>query len=296
MTYGKFTSAELASQPECWERADEVAARSTALPAPGERVLLLGCGTSYYMGLAYAELREAGGHGITDAAVASEWSTRPQTRAYDRAVAISRSGTSVELLHAVDRLPKDLRVTALLGTPDSPLGRHGRCDVVDLSFADEQSVVQTRFATTVLATLRAGLGDNLRADVADARAASAADLPAQPTAQLVVLGHGWAGALAQEAALKCREAAAIWAEAYPDGEYRHGPLAVAGPHTLVWGLTPLSDVLVRAVTATGAQVEQPRFTPQAELVRIHRFAVRWALSRGRDPDFPAHLGRSVVHV
>lgn len=295
MSPGQHTTRELASQPQCWRQALGLG-EHPGLPRRGERVLLLGCGTSYYMGLAYAELREVGGNGLTDAVVASEWATRPATRTYDRAVAISRSGTSIELLDAVRRLPEGLPVTALVGTPDSPLGQDPRCDVLDLSFADEESVVQTRFATTGLSVLRAGLGDDLHQDLADAEAALDADLPVQPDHQLVMLGHGWATALAQEAALKCRESAAIWAEAYPDGEYRHGPLAVAGPHSLVWGLTPLSKVLSDAVEATGARVEQPQFTPQAELVRVHRFAVRWAISRGRNPDAPEHLGRSVMHV
>ena len=45
-------------------------------------------------------------------------------------------------------------------------------DVVVLDFADERSVVQTRFATTALALLRAHLGEDTRAVVADARAAA----------------------------------------------------------------------------------------------------------------------------
>jgi glutamine---fructose-6-phosphate transaminase (isomerizing) len=42
-----------------------------------------------------------------------------------------------------------------------------------------------------------------------------------------VLATGWATALAQEAALKCRESADMGAEAYASGEYRHGPISSA---------------------------------------------------------------------
>lgn len=292
--HGSRTLEEIASQPACWTRAAALGRHHDALPADGERVLVLGCGTSYYMGQAYAGLREGGGHGHTDAVVASELAF-PLTRPYDRVLAISRSGTTVELLTALDGLPAQLPVTVLLGDVDTPLARGGHA-LVDLGFADEESVVQTRFATTVLSLLRAGLGATVEGDVRDARAAVTADLPELPAQQLVVLAHGWATALAQEAALKCRESAGIWAEAYPDGEYRHGPLAVAGPHTLVWGLTPLRETLVEAIEATGARVEQPLHSPQAELVRLQRFAVRWAASRGRDADQPAHLSRSVTQV
>lgn len=291
---GSLTLDEIATQPDCWSRAAVLGAHHGALPPAGERVLVLGCGTSYYVGQAYATLRERSGQGHTDAVVASEL-TFPLTRSYDRVVAISRSGTTVELVNALAGLPPGLPVTVLLGDPATPLGRAGYA-VVDLQFADEVSVVQTRFATTGLSLLRASLGETLEGDVLGARAALVAELPQFPAQQLVVLAHGWPTALAQEAALKCREAAGIWAEAYADGEYRHGPLAVAGQHTLVWGLTPLSDKLVEAITATGAQMEQPQQPAQAELVRLQRFAVGWAAARGRNADQPAHLSRSVTEV
>ncbi len=88
--------------------------------------------------------------------------------------------------------------------------------------------------------------------IADAEEALTAPLPMLPTRQLVVLATGWATHIAQEAALKCRESAAAWVEAYPAGEYRHGPIAVADAQTLVWSLTPLTEVQRAAVTATGA--------------------------------------------
>lgn len=297
MISGAHMRTELASQPECWERAGEVGSGHPSLPTSGERVLVLGCGTSYYMGAAYASRREALGHGMTDAAVASEWTGDIAGRTYDRVIAISRSGTSIQLLDAIDRITKATPVTAVLGTPGSPLAVRVGNEVIDLSFADEESMVQTRFATTALMTLRAGIDDSIAEDIVAAREALTAGLPTPPDQQLVVLGHGWGASLAQEAALKCREAAAIWAEAYPSGEYRHGPLAVAGPHTLVWGVTPLSNVLVEAIGATGASVEQPATsTPLGELVRLHRLAAEWAQSRGRDPDNPRHLSRSVLNT
>ena len=60
------------------------------LPSPGERVAVVGCGTSYNMALAYARLREGAGQGVTDAMAASEVLRRD----YDRYLLISRSGTT----------------------------------------------------------------------------------------------------------------------------------------------------------------------------------------------------------
>lgn len=293
-TLGRRTLAEIETQPECWERAVTLVKHIKGLPRPGKRVLVLGCGTSYHIGHAYAMLREGAGLGRTDAVIASEV-VQPLRRRYDHAIAISRSGTSVELLTAVDGVAGQVPVTALLGDTATPLA-NGRNEVVDLSFADEESLVQTRFATTALSLLRASNGDTLSQDIAAAHIALSDDLPPLPVRQLVVLSRGWSTALAQEAALKCREAAAAWVEAYPAGEYRHGPLAAADPQTLVWGLTTLTKVLVQAVTSTGAQVQQPAHPPQAELVRLQRFAVAWAADKRRDADRPQHLERSVVDV
>jgi len=44
------TEREIASQPSCWERAQALASQITPrLPAPGERVAAVGCGTSWFM-------------------------------------------------------------------------------------------------------------------------------------------------------------------------------------------------------------------------------------------------------
>ena len=73
---GRITSEEIASQPECWAQAQAQAiSRPAGLPAAGERVLVLGCGTSYYVAAAYAWLREQAGQGVTDAVIASEMPT-----------------------------------------------------------------------------------------------------------------------------------------------------------------------------------------------------------------------------
>lgn len=298
-TLGQHTRSEIDSQPVLWRRALRLAADGVAgLPRSGERVLLLGCGTSHYAGSAYALRREPAGHGISDALVASELPTR--LRPYDRVVAISRSGTSSELLDAVRQARAQLpgtTVTALLGEQDTPLAALADT-VVDLSFADERSLVQTRFPTTLLVMLIASLDPaHLRAAAAlpDAAAAAAtAALPATGIRQLVVLGHGWGTALAQEAALKVREASGTWAEAYPVGEYRHGPLATSAAGTLVWGLGRLPDDLVAAVAATGGSVEHGGGDPLVELVRLQRYAVALASANQRDADTPWFLSRSVV--
>jgi glucosamine--fructose-6-phosphate aminotransferase (isomerizing) len=294
-TLGRITAEEIASQPECWAQAQAQAISQPAgLPKAGERVLIMGCGTSYYVAAAYAWLREQGKQGITDAIIASEMPA--ELRDYDRVVAISRSGTTTEVSQALATLPAGLPITAILGELGTPIGT-AATDVIDVSYADERSVVQTRFPTSLLTLMRTHLGEpaeTVAQLISRARTVIEAPTPELPPRQLVVLGSGWAAALAQEAALKCRESAGMWAEAYASGEYLHGPISVAGPDTLVWAMSPLTDVQTGAISATGARVHQGQDDPQVELVALQRHAVAWAAAGGRDADLPVHLTRSVV--
>ncbi|MEU9390149.1 sugar isomerase [Streptomyces sp. NPDC048324] len=284
---------ELTSQPECWTRAAAAAPRhAEALPVPGERVAIVGCGTSYFMAQAAAVLRESAGQGETDAFAASEF---PRGRSYDRVLALTRSGTTTEVLQLLGDLSGSTRTTALTADPHTPVMRAAD-DVVVLDFADERSVVQTRFATTALTLLRAHLGLHTDAVVADARTALARPLPEGlvDCTQFTFLGSGWTVGLANEAGLKMREAALAWTEAYPAMEYRHGPISVTTHGTATWMLGEAPEGLAEQVRATGALWIAGDLDPLAELVGAQRLAVAVAAARGLDPDRPRHLTRSVI--
>ncbi|MFF8429524.1 SIS domain-containing protein [Streptomyces sp. NPDC016566] len=284
---------ELNSQPECWIRAAEEAGRHAgALPSAGERVAVVGCGTSYFMAQAVAALREAAGQGETDAFAASEF---PLGRSYDRVVALTRSGTTTEVLELLGRLRGRTRTTALTADPATPVTTAAD-DLVVLDFADERSVVQTRFATTALTLLRAHLGLHTDAVVADARTALTSSLPEGlvDCTQFTFLGRGWTVGLANEAGLKMREASLSWTEAYPAMEYRHGPISVTTEGTATWMLDEAPAGLAAQVRGTGALWVEAVLDPLAELVRVQRLAVAVAAHRGLDPDRPRHLTRSVI--
>ncbi|MFD0687878.1 SIS domain-containing protein [Actinomadura fibrosa] len=286
-----FISAEIASQPDCWRRAAELAGAADGLPAPGERIAVVGCGTSLFMAQAYAALREASGAGESDAFPASEF---PRTRAYDRIVAICRSGTTTEVLDLLRAT--DLPTAAVIGSADTPI-----TEVADawtaLDFADERSVVQTRFATSALVLLRAHLGA-LPADLVDqCRAAVAEPLPAGAAGrgQVTFLGTGWTNGIASEAALKVREAAGAWTESYPAMEYRHGPISITDERSLVWFFgTPPDGLADEVRRTTGAQVEASERDALADLVRVQRLAVAMAEAKGMNPDEPRNLTRSII--
>src|SRR5262249_32366784 len=146
---------EIASQPALWRKAASVApAVAGLLPAPGEPVAAIGCGTSHHLARAHAALPEERNLGTTDAAIASELSPH---RSYGRVVAISRSGTTTEVLRTLEGLRGSIATVAVTAVPDSPVASSAD-ETITLEFANEQSVVQTRFATTALALLRAHLG------------------------------------------------------------------------------------------------------------------------------------------
>jgi len=287
------TLDEVMSQPRVWRATLGLVDRACALLAvPGERVLFIGCGTSAFVAMALAELRERAGLGESHWAYASEL---PVGRRYDRVAAITRSGTTTEILEALEVLGSgsttSVAICATSGTPVAELAD----DILLLDMADERSIVQTRFPTSVLFLARAAFGEDVSTLPPTCEAAFAAPLP--PVAafdHFVYLGRGWSVGLANEAALKIREAAQAWAESYPALDYRHGPLAVAGDRSLVWLFSDTPAGLREDIEAVGATVYSSDDDPLVQLVQAQRLALALAAHRGLDPDTPRHLNRSVV--
>jgi len=296
-----YLTDEIASQPECWSKAIELAGSAeSALPGPGERVAAVGCGSSLNVARCYAALREAAGQGETDAFPASEV---PGTRRYDRLLYISRTGTTTEVLDALRKAPAGTPTTAVTADPDAPLAREAR-HVVLLDFADERSVVSSRFITSSIVLLRAHLatwpGARTGADVGALPGAAARELarPLPPElaerTEFTFLGRGWAAAVADEAALKLREASRTWAESYPAMEYRHGPISVSDENTVVWALGEVPAGLLADARRTGATVISSAADPLAGLIGAQRLAAALAERKGIDPDQPRALSRSVI--
>jgi fructoselysine-6-P-deglycase FrlB-like protein len=286
-----YLSDEIASQPEAWSTAVARAASAT-LPAPGERVAVIGCGSSLNVARAYARLREAAGHGLTDGYPASELLPG---REYDHMVFISRTGTTTEVLAALRKIPSNVRTTSLTATESAPLARE-TSNLVLLDFADERSVVSSRFITAAMVLLRAHLGEDVSALPAAAATELARPLPAElaERTEFTFLGRGWASCVADEAALKLREASRTWAESYPAMEYRHGPISVSDPDTVVWGIGEIPASLAADAERTGATVINRGGDPLLGLIGAQRLAVMLADRKGIDPDEPRSLSRSVI--
>lgn len=287
-------AAEIATQPANWMAARSTAERhAQALPKAGEKVAVIGCGTSLYMAQAYAALREEQGDGITDAWTPTE---ARMDRGYDRVLAITRSGTTTEVVDLLADVRGRIPATVISSSPGTPALE--LAEPILTPDVDERSVVQTRFATTTLAMLRWHLGHDLSEAAEQAQQVIEADESTLGTAltaeQITFVGRGWTNGVAQEAALKLRESAQLWTESYPMMEYRHGPLSISAPGRAVWAFGDLVPGFAEDVAVTGADLVHEDIDPLAELVRVHLLCVARARRAGLDPDAPRNLTRSII--
>ena len=306
---GPHLAAEIAAQPAAWRRAAGLAPALRDLLG-GDRVVggrvgadwigggrlgggrfaIAGCGTSFHVAQAVAALAEARSLGRFDAFCASEM---PIRRGYDGLVVVSRSADTAEVLDLLGRAAGTPTV-AIVGRPDGPVAAAAG-SALALEFADERSVVQSRFATSVVALFRALAGEDVEPLAAAAEAVLAGPVvDLTGVRRVVVLGTGAGVGLAHEAALKLREAALAVSESYPAMEYRHGPIALAEPGVLVWVLGTPPAGLVDDVLRAGAEVVDDDLDPLADLVRVQLSALDLARSKGLDPDRPRHLTRAAL--
>jgi len=283
---------EIASQPAIWRQtADFAPTVSHLLPKSGERIAVVGCGSSWFMSQAYASLREEAGQGESHYFTASEYI---YTRNYDRVIAITRSGTTTETIELLRNLQGKVPTVVLTAVPGSPVTSLATESIV-MDFADEKSVVQTRWATAALGLLRTQFGTDLKKLAIEAEVALAEDLGVLPQmAEITYIGTGWTVGLASEAALKTREAAQFWAEAYPAMDYRHGPLSISQPGRAVWAFGTVEAALIADIAQTGATFESSTLDPMAHLIKAQRLAIALARVRGLNPDYPRNLSRSII--
>ena len=128
----------------------------------------------------------------------------------------------------------------------------------------------------------------------------------------MILGGGPAFGIAAEWGLKLTETSQVPTSAYEPLEFRHGPVSVCEPGTLVVGLVggpgaadevavvqeaarlgATTWLLVRDADEAGGALH-----PVARLPLLvhpaHALALSLALTRGCDPDAPRHLGQVVI--
>jgi len=241
-------------------------------------------------------------------------------------LAISQSGRSPDLLATAKQASaQGALLVAMVNEEESPLAAMANV-VIPLSAGTERSVAATKsFIASLAATvhLLAAWTEDLGAEAAlselPEKLAEAwqldwtAALPELGAAtSMFVLGRGHALGVVQEAALKLKETCAIQAEGLSAAEVRHGPMAVVREDypVLLFGQSDESLESVASLASEfasrGARVisagvvgapgtvlpvvpADPLIAPILQIVSFYRLANAVALSRGLDPDRPAHL-------
>lgn len=339
-TSGEHIYAEITSQGRVWQATlagfvGRQAVVSEWLDQPHDQVLFTGCGSTYYLSLSAAAIWRSLTGEIARAVPASEawlfpglaFSGRPALLA-----AVSRSAATSETIRAVEeyRQRTGYDFLSLTCYADRGLALQTPYTLV-ADQAVEQSVVQTRAFTSLLllaqaaAALAANLPDSLsRLGIlgpAFDRLLACYEPLAKHLAQdkrlqrFIFLGSGVQYGLACEAMLKMKETSLSPSEAYHFLEFRHGPMSVAGPGTLIVGLISnsarvyelqvlqemrqigatmlvlvddcqgvLADELVELGSGLPDELRAPLTLPILQLLAYYR-----ALENGLNPDEPKNL-------
>jgi fructoselysine-6-P-deglycase FrlB-like protein len=275
------------------ERGDEIAR------ALRGSLVFLGSGSSYCVGVAAASLYERSRGSPAQCILGSEYVSRSGWTA----IGISRTGQTTELVEAMRRAREAGAHVALIGgEPGAPAVTEADT-VLPLEFATEEGVVQTRFISAALLSVRlliAGKQHDVQS-LPDQVEEGLQDIdPSRFTAfeHVVFLGREWRLGLALSAALNLEETALIAPEAHQTLDYRHGPIAAADERTLVWCFDSPDDALSAAVLEdvrrTGAMVRCESVDPLVSLAQAQLVAVRFAERRGVNPEVPRHLSRAIV--
>lgn len=351
--YPDFMAKEIEEQPEVAARVLESWAPAAAdaslwdsfgLPKV-ERVLIVACGTSLNAGRAIGTLLSRVGGIPHQAVVASESATHiiePGTLI----LALSQSGETSDVLRAVDHLARSgCPVLAITNNPHSALGR--RADAVMACHAGtEVGVAATKtfiaqvvagacLALSILAAQQRISPSQARRCAAElemvpdllAHAIGVATRSVPPLVDatrdargFIFLGRGCGRIYADEGALKLKELTYRWAESYPAGELKHGPLALVDHGTPVLVVDDIAGRLatnIAEVRARGAHViriggpgsdipvlglpTDPHGVtsigwcgPIGSVIAMQVFARNLAVTLGRDVDKPRNLAKSVT--
>lgn len=242
-------------------------------------------------------------------------------------VGISQSGRSPDVVETVASARREGSPTlAIVNDPESPLAK-AAAEVIPLHAGVERSVAATKTYTAQLlavALLAAGLSGSRKhaeglgalPDAVDealgveAAARRAASRLAQAS-RLVVLSRGLNYPTAHEIALKLKELALLEAEALSGADFRHGPIALAGPGLPAIVVSPPGSAIDADLAALAEELRRrgspvlpigpagrgalpvPRLpellSPIVSVVPGQLLAFHAARARGLDPDAPRGL-------
>ncbi len=340
--YRHFMEKEMAEQPAVLE--SQVADPGPTLLLGGlvreaSTVVLTGCGSAYFASRIGASWL-ATLPGIRALAVAaSEFDeVVPFLDSRTLVVAVTQSGETADILEAMRTARAHGTTVATLVNVEHSSAVRIADHVIPIRAGRERSVLATKSMVAMLgrllaattgctAGMRLKAGSNADAGQAIANLSCDAQFEqfVERTSRVIaasdhvyVIGKGTGHGVAQEAALKIKEASYVHAEAFSAGELKHGAIALieSGTPCLVFG----TDARYRVDTGSSAQelrsrggytigvgqvpgggVEDvlalPDLGPANPLVHVfvaQQIAYRTALLRNLDPDYPRNLAKSVT--
>ncbi|ABU81355.1 glutamine--fructose-6-phosphate transaminase (isomerizing) [Ignicoccus hospitalis] len=292
--------------------------------------VVVAAGTSYHAGLifSYNVMKETGRYiPVIDASEAPHFSKLLK----GTVVAISQSGETYDTLKAV-RIAKEngAKVVGVVNVVGSTLDREADVSLYTRA-GPEIGVAATKTFLTQLSVLNAlvarmvGEGANRVREMAnelskitkesiEVSAGYAKGLADQlyTKRDMYVLGTGISYPVAMEGALKIKEISYVHAEAYPAGEAKHGPIALAEPGfpvLLVWTPEDVEklEVAEKEFESRGSEVYwvAPRgdvpipevdwkYVPFALTPPLQLLSYYMAVKKGLDPDKPRNLAKSVT--
>jgi glutamine---fructose-6-phosphate transaminase (isomerizing) len=253
---GEHSSAEILSQPECWQSCLTSLENDKSFSDFAERFekasgwLFIGCGSSYYVAQSAAATALSLTGRPAQAIPASELLLYPEATMAAAGgftpVLISRSGRTSEVIKAAELLKsRGIPTLAVTCAPRERLEKLADAAIL-LTAADEKSMVMTRSFSSMLLVLQlsAARGSSFVGPVQKMAGLAAPIFKRVPAevrkfvekhhfSDYVCLGQGPFFGLASEYALKLTEMSLSYAQAFHTLEFRHGPKSIVGPETLL---------------------------------------------------------------
>lgn len=267
MVEGQHTWSEIESQPAVWQAALQHATEAAPAIAKSLRrgghdeLLLIGCGSTYYLSLAAASL--AGEVlGVRARGLPSSEMLLFPRQSLPRAgapalVAVSRSGETSETIRAVAafRSRFSMPVITVGNYPESTLARQCPLQIM-VPEGQEESIAQTRSFNTMVIALQVLLREwaggshpylsglerlpDLAGSLLGRHGSTMRDLGSRTDFDtFIFLGSGPLYGIACEANLKMKEMSLSHSEPFHYMEFRHGPKSIVNKGTLITAL--LSD-------------------------------------------------------
>jgi len=216
------------------------------LRRPYDRIVITGMGTSHYAGHSTWQALTRAGRATWWLDTAQLLDVLPLMTADSLVLATSQSGESGEIVALLDRLQgTPAHLVAITNDSTSALARSATA-TVEMRAGTEatvstksylNSIVLHAWITSVLlgtsapgAAVVLELADRVESWLAKEAPLRGAEFGAGPDrTRVAVIGTGTQLATALTAALVLKEAAKVPAEAFVAGEFRHGPIELAGP-------------------------------------------------------------------